>query len=121
LYESGKGIDKDYVEALAWYRKSAAKGDASAMRAIGRLYRLGLGVSMDLAEAWAWHSVAARHFSAQEQQEAAMNQRELEFVDAILTAGQRKHAGTRAGEIEVLTRPAQAEPAKPPVRGETRT
>ena len=42
---------KDYSEAIKWYRRAVAKGDANAEAQIAYLYEHGLGVSQDYQEA----------------------------------------------------------------------
>lgn len=117
LHERGRGVDRDFREAMNWYRKSAQKGDASAMRALGRLYRYGLGVSTDAVEAWAWHTVAAARFPAVEVTEANANRRELEELQATMTAEQLSQAQSRAERVDLLTRPpAAAAPSSPQYR-----
>ena len=37
IFEFGKGIDIDLVQALHWYRKAAAQGHHPAMAAVERL------------------------------------------------------------------------------------
>jgi TPR repeat protein len=60
LYERGKGVPKDYVEAVKWYRLAADKGKADAQNYLGDMYRKGNGVSRDYAQAAAWYEKAAQ-------------------------------------------------------------
>ena len=39
------GIERDYTQALGWYRKAAAQDDPSGMGYLGRMYFDGMGVS----------------------------------------------------------------------------
>ncbi len=50
---------KDYVTALAKYRKSAEKGNANAMNRIGFLFHTGDGVVKSNEEAIRWFKLAA--------------------------------------------------------------
>src|SRR5258708_6387990 len=58
-----KGLDayreKNYAEAMRWYRTAADKGLAKAQYNIGVLYTSGLGVPNDYAEAARWYRKAA--------------------------------------------------------------
>lgn len=68
LYESGRGVPRDYGEARRWYEKGAERGDAWAMNNLGGLYGRGQGVPRDYAEARRWYEKAAEKGNA-----AAMN------------------------------------------------
>ncbi len=59
LYEEGKGVDRDYGKALAWYRRAAAQNYAEAQYRLGLFYETGKGVEGDPAEAVAWYRRAA--------------------------------------------------------------
>jgi TPR repeat protein len=50
---------KNYAEALFWYRNAADQGNAQANGNIGRLYFLGQGVPVDYGEAMRWLRRAA--------------------------------------------------------------
>lgn len=61
-YETGAGAPLDYVAAMAWYRKSASRGDVVAsdgMIGMAGLYEHGLGVTQDAAKALALYQQAA--------------------------------------------------------------
>ena len=38
MYHIGGGVPQDYKQALAWYRKSAEKGNAKAQYNLGQMY-----------------------------------------------------------------------------------
>ena len=57
MYFRGYGVQRDYAQALAWYRK--ATGDAQAELNIGTLYEQGLGVAQDYEQAMLWFRKAA--------------------------------------------------------------
>ncbi len=50
-YKMGKGVPKDYVEAVKWFRKAADQGSALGQNDLGVMYRDGLGVARDYGEA----------------------------------------------------------------------
>lgn len=57
--DTGQGVAKNHVEALKWYHKAAALGNADAMLRIGEKYFKGEGVSKDLVESAKWFQKAA--------------------------------------------------------------
>ena len=67
-YQAGQGVDQDYGEALAWFRRAAEQGHAEAQWRLCEAYADGLGVERDRAEAKAWCLPAAEagHVWAQE-------------------------------------------------------
>jgi TPR repeat protein len=58
-YRYGKGIAKDYSEALKWFRLSAGQGHSEAQLNLGAMYNNGQGVPQDFAEAVKWYRLAA--------------------------------------------------------------
>jgi TPR repeat protein len=54
------GQDRDYVEAMHWFRIAAEKQDPGAMFMVADLYRYGLGVATDYGEAMRWSLKAAQ-------------------------------------------------------------
>jgi TPR repeat protein len=59
MYDNGRGVTKDYTEAVKWYRKAAAQGNADAQFNLGTMYSNGEGVPQDYAEAVKWYLKAA--------------------------------------------------------------
>jgi len=59
-YDNGRGVEKDYAEAVKWYRKAAEQGHAEAQVNLGCCYANGQGVPKDQVEAYAWFSMAAK-------------------------------------------------------------
>src|SRR5579859_66458 len=64
IYANGLGVQKDYAEALRWYRKSAAKELPAAAIHLGEMYENGLGVRKDMEAALDWYRQAAGQGSA---------------------------------------------------------
>ena len=58
LYENGTGVDRNYAEALRWYREGANHGNENAMTGLGYLYENGLGVARDARAAVNWYRKA---------------------------------------------------------------
>jgi TPR repeat protein len=60
MYANGKGVAKDEVVAVSWYRKAAGRGHAPAQARLGDVYARGLGgVAKDDVKAVAWYRKAA--------------------------------------------------------------
>ena len=67
MYDSGQGVQQDYVQAVAWYRKAADQGDARAQFSLGFMYERGRGVPQDYVQAMAWYRKAADQGDARAQ------------------------------------------------------
>jgi TPR repeat protein len=67
MYYHGKGVPKDYVEAVHWYRESAEHGNAKAQYNLSYMYREGEGIPQDYAEAIRWCRRAAEEGDAKAQ------------------------------------------------------
>ncbi len=61
LYESGKGVAKDYAEAAKWYGRAAEWGNPVGQCNLGGMYMEGRGVSQDFSKAFDLFSEAAEH------------------------------------------------------------
>ena len=59
-YDDGRGVAKDYGEAVKWYHKAAGQNFAPAQFNLCYCYANGQGVVRDKVEAYAWFSMAAR-------------------------------------------------------------
>lgn len=57
-------FEKDYDEAMRWYRKAAEQGDASAKNYLGDMYANGHGVAQDYGEAIRWYRESAERGNA---------------------------------------------------------
>jgi hypothetical protein len=67
MYDKSRGVPQDYVEAVKWYRKAAAQGNAIAQNKMGIMYDKGFGVPKDYTEAIKWYRKSAEqgHGSSQ--------------------------------------------------------
>jgi TPR repeat protein len=54
LFETGRGVPKNFTEAAMWYRRAAEQGDGLAQYSLGLLYDRGQGVPRDIVEASKW-------------------------------------------------------------------
>jgi TPR repeat protein len=59
MYESGRGVERDYGEANRWFLMAAEQGDAFSQSHLGYAYEQGLGVGRDEKVAAQWHAKAA--------------------------------------------------------------
>jgi TPR repeat protein len=59
LHDGLLGLEKDYAQAVSWFRKAADQGYAHAQCNLGRAYEEGNGVNQDYAEAIKWFRKAA--------------------------------------------------------------
>ncbi len=67
IYQEGKGVPQDYVEAVRWYRKAAKQGNAIAQLNLGSMYDKGQGVPQDYTEAVKWYRRAAEQGNSKAQ------------------------------------------------------
>ena len=67
MYHQAKGVPQSFTQAIQWYRKAAAQGDANAQYQLGVMFRNGEGVTRDDAESAKWYGRAAEqgHAGAQ--------------------------------------------------------
>jgi hypothetical protein len=59
MYEEGRGVPLDPIEAAKWYSKAAEQGHAKAQRSLGLKYEYGQGVPQDYIFAHMWFSLSA--------------------------------------------------------------
>ena len=78
MYEYGRGLGQNDVEALKWYRKAAEQGVAVAQYRLAVLHDNGWGIARNDAEAVRWYRKAA-------EQGHALAQHDLAFMYAAGT------------------------------------
>ena len=66
-YDDGRGVAKDKVEAVKWYRKAAEQNYTPAQSNLGWCYDNGQGVAKDYIEAVKWYRKAAEQGHAEAQ------------------------------------------------------
>ena len=69
MYRKGEGVEKNYVKAERWYRKSAKQGNALSQFNLGWMFDMGAGVQKSTYETLKWYAKAA----AQGDQHAPFN------------------------------------------------
>ena len=63
LYEYGRGVAKDPVQAQQWFLKAAQQKNADASYHLGFRYETGRGVRKDYTQALKWYRIAAKQGS----------------------------------------------------------
>jgi S1-C subfamily serine protease len=58
-YREGKGVAKDDIEAIKWFRKAAEQGNASGQSNLAFYYNTGKCVPKNCIEAYKWHNLAS--------------------------------------------------------------
>ena len=48
MYDFGRGVSQDYIQAMKWFRKAAGQGDDEAQFELGSAYAEGQGVPQDM-------------------------------------------------------------------------
>jgi uncharacterized protein len=102
MYHSGKGVPKDYAEAVKWLLKAAEQGYADAQLAVAIAYHIGEGVSQDDAEAVKWLRKAAEQGYAEAQYHLAkmysegqgVPQDNTEAIKWYRKAAEKRHMGS---------------------------
>ena len=59
MYESGRGVERDYTEAIRWFAMAAGQSDPYSQSHLGYLYEKGLGTARDEKVAAQWYAKAA--------------------------------------------------------------
>ena len=59
MYEFGEGVERDYAEAVKWYRRAAEQGYALGQYCLGDMYENGKGVAESYPQALALYRKAA--------------------------------------------------------------
>ena len=67
-YANGRGVERDDVLAVEWYRKAAEQGNVRAQYSLGVMYETGQGISQDNVQAYLWYDLAASHPSVEQEQ-----------------------------------------------------
>ncbi len=78
-------------EAVAYYRKAAAQGDADAEYGLGSMYAAGEGIQRDPAQAHEWITRAAQHGHAN-----AINALAQAYIDGELGIDEAQRSGAEA-------------------------
>ena len=99
LHETGRGVAQSFKAAYDWYSRAADKGIASAMHNLGKILEDGRGFPADKAEAHAWLTVAGAYYTAEDNEEAAANARDMRALTPALSASELERAGEIAKNL----------------------
>jgi TPR repeat protein len=67
MYYMGRGVPRDYKQAMLWHRKAALLGKADAQYVVGAMYYTGNSVPQDQKQAVSWFRRAAEQGHAEAQ------------------------------------------------------
>ena|SRR5882672_4554387 len=67
MYHHGLGQERDYVQAMYWYRKATEHELPGAQTNLGVMYEDGSGVNKDYSQAAHWYGAAAENGDARGQ------------------------------------------------------
>jgi TPR repeat protein len=67
MYYMGRGVQRDYRQAMSWHRKAALQGKADAQYVVGAMYYTGNSVPQDQQQAVSWFRKAAEQGHAEAQ------------------------------------------------------
>jgi TPR repeat protein len=67
MYYMGRGVQRDYKQAMTWHRKAALQGKADAQYVVGAMYYTGNSVPQDQKQAVSWFRKAAEQGHAEAQ------------------------------------------------------
>jgi hypothetical protein len=95
MFETGRGVPKNYTEAAMWYRRAAEQGDSLAQYSLGLLYDKGQGVPQDIVEANKWLNLSAASAPRRAREARA---RIRDAVTTKMTRGEIARARLRALE-----------------------
>lgn len=72
MYYMGRGVTRDYRQAMHWHRKAAEQGHADAQYVVGAMFYTGNAVDTDHRQAVAWFRRAAEKGHAEAQHALAL-------------------------------------------------
>ena len=96
LYDNGRGVRKDYKEAVKWYRKSAEQGHDLAQYYLGEMYYRGQGVRKNKSMAHMYWNIAAVSgykiaIKERDRIEGVMSDSQIEKAQDLAREWMRKH------------------------------
>ena len=68
MYGKGRGISKDYSQAVKWWHLAADQGNGKAQTNLGWMYETGKGVPKDVHKAENWYQLASKQGLAKAQE-----------------------------------------------------
>jgi TPR repeat protein len=76
MYNKGYGVQRDYAEAVVWFRSAADQGLAGAQYNLAFMYETGRGVRKDLVYAYMWFDLSGRSAETPAHQRYAIQYRD---------------------------------------------
>ena len=95
MFETGRGVPRNYTEAAMWYRRAAEQGDSLGQYSLGLLYDKGQGVPQDIVEANKWLNLST---AAAPRRAREARARIRDAVTTKMTRGEIARARLRALE-----------------------
>ena len=96
-YATGRGVQQDDVEAVAWFRQAAEQGHIEAKNNLGVMYAEGRGVPQDYVEAHMWLNLAAsRSSGSNRERTVAARDRVAELMTSADLSAAHRARGTGA-------------------------
>lgn len=97
LYLNGRGVENNLPNAMAWFRKAAAGGDARGQYFLGVAHRDGWERKPDLIEAYKWFLLSNRNPDlVMGEEERFSPPKALAELDAVMSEFDRAQAQKRA-------------------------
>ena len=94
MYSTGRGVPRNYVEAVKWANLAAEQGHAESQFSLAMSHAFGLGgLEIDVVEAYKWAAIAAGNGV----EEAVKFQK---YIEAEMTSREVETARKRAGECK---------------------
>ena len=103
-YSDGRGVVKNEVEAVKWYRKAADQGYAAAQFNLGFMYANGEGVVKDEIEGYKWYLLAGA-------QGDEVAKKSILIIERAMTPSQRAEGQRLAREWKPVKATAEGKPA----------
>jgi hypothetical protein len=98
MYDSGRCVPQDNVEAAKWYRMAAEQGNAEAQIHLGFLFENGRGVPRDYVLAHMWYDLAASRFPVSEMENRNRAKKSRDDLASRMTPAQIAEARRLARE-----------------------
>lgn len=93
---------QEFTEALAWFRKAAAKNDASAQFNIGNIYNRGKAVQQNESEAIKWFTLAANQNEDRAQYElGVLHMNRKDFTTGLTWLGKAAESGNSYAQSDL--------------------
>ena len=96
MYYRGRGVPREFAEAVNWYGKAADQGWSRAQAVLGLMYSEGKGAPQDYVLAHKWLNLAASKLPPGEDRERVVKLRDL--MDILMTPTQIAEAQRLARE-----------------------